>query len=59
MPIVAVNWWQIEPGTNYFEQPGDHREQPQAGAERVGAADVVPFVFLRPEHETDARAAAV
>jgi glutamate formiminotransferase len=26
---------------------------------RVGAADVVPFVFLRPEHEPDARAAAV
>ena len=32
----------------------------QGGAHpRVGAADVVPFVFLRPEHEPDARAAAV
>jgi len=31
----------------------------QGAHPRVGAADVVPFVFLRPEHEPDARAAAV
>jgi glutamate formiminotransferase len=30
----------------------------QGAHPRVGAADVVPFVFLRPEHEPDARAAA-
>jgi glutamate formiminotransferase / 5-formyltetrahydrofolate cyclo-ligase len=30
----------------------------QGAHPRVGAADVVPFVFLRPEHESDARAAA-
>src|SRR6266508_1697214 len=31
----------------------------QGAHPRVGAADVVPFVFLRPEHEPDARAAAL
>jgi glutamate formiminotransferase len=31
----------------------------QGAHPRVGAADVVPFVFLRLEHEPDARAAAV
>jgi glutamate formiminotransferase len=31
----------------------------QGAHPRIGAADVVPFVFLRPEHESDARAAAV
>jgi len=30
----------------------------QGAHPRVGAADVVPFVFLRPEHEPEARAAA-
>ena len=30
----------------------------QGAHPRVGAADVVPFVFLRPQHESDARTAA-